>query len=138
MIVQNAPVMAGKILVVEDDPDIRRLLDLELEADGFERAFASDAVTALTVARKEQPDLVILDLGLPGGDGFLVMERLRSLRDFEMIPIVILTARTTPEARERAEAAGVAAFFDKQFGADEVLATVKQILGRPGNDGGAS
>ena len=123
--------MAAKILVVEDDPTVRRLLDLELEADGFERAFASDAVTALTVARKEQPDLVILDLGLPGGDGFLVMERLRSLRDFEMIPIVILTARTTPEARERAEAAGVAAFFDKQFGADQVLTKVRQILGGP-------
>ena len=120
--------MAGKILVVDDDPDIRQLLDLELEADGFERAFAHDAVTAITVARKEQPDLIILDLGLPAGDGFLVIERLRALRDLEMIPIVVLTARTTPEARQRAEAAGVAAFFEKPFDADEVLTKVRQIL----------
>ena len=123
--------MAGKILVVEDDQDIRRLLDLELEADGFERAFARDAVTATAVARREQPDLVILDLGLPGGDGFLVMQRLRALRDLEMIPIVVVTARTTPEARERAEAAGVAAFFEKPFDADEVLTKIRQILDRP-------
>ena len=123
--------MAAKILVVEDDQDIRRLLDLELEAEGFERAFAHDAVTATTVARREQPELVILDLGLPGGDGFLVIERLRALRDLEMIPIVVVTARTTPEARERAEAAGVAAFFEKPFDADEVLTKVRQILDRP-------
>ena len=123
--------MAKKILVVEDDQDIRRLLDLELEAEGFERAFAHDAVTATTIARKEQPELVILDLGLPGGDGFLVIERMRALRDLEMIPIVVVTARTTPEARERAEAAGVAAFFEKPFDADEVLTKVKEILDRP-------
>ena len=62
------------------------------------------------------------------------MERLRALRDFEMTPIVVITARTTPEAHERAEAAGAAAFFEKPFDADEVLTKVKQILGRPGND----
>ena len=55
-----------------------------------------------------------------------------------MTPIVILTAPTGPEARARAEAAGVTAFFDKRFGADEVLTKVRQILGRPGNDDGTS
>jgi DNA-binding response OmpR family regulator len=121
--------MSAKILIVEDDQDIRRLLGLELEAEGFTTAFARDAVTAISVARKEQPQLAILDLGLPGGDGFLVMERLRAFGDFETLPIVVVTARTTPEARERAEAAGVSAFFEKPFDADQLVAKVREILG---------
>ena len=121
--------MANKILVVEDDKDIRELLELELRAAGFETAYARDAVTATTAARKEQPDLVLLDLGLPGGDGFIVIERLRALNSLEHVPVVIITARTTPEAHARATAAGVAGFYEKPFDPDEVIAGISRILG---------
>jgi two-component system KDP operon response regulator KdpE len=69
----------AKVLVIEDDVDISRLLGMQLRAGGYEAAYASDAVTAMTVARKERPDLILLDLGLPGGGGLLVLQRLRTV-----------------------------------------------------------
>src|ERR671939_848417 len=112
--------MASKILVVEDDQDIRQLLHLQLTGDGHETAFARDAATAVSVARKERPDLILLDLGLPAGDGFVVMERLRAIPELEMIPIIVITARDPYEA-EKAVAMGARSFFHKPFEAAELL-----------------
>jgi two-component system KDP operon response regulator KdpE len=72
--------MATKVLIVDDDADIRRGLNVRLRANGYEVLFAADAISALTVAVKERPDLVILDKGLPAGDGYVVMERLQTSR----------------------------------------------------------
>src|ERR1039458_3619708 len=65
-----------KILIVDDDPDLRRGLNLRLRANHYETAYATDGFSAISMAQKERPDLIILDLGLPAGDGFVVMERL--------------------------------------------------------------
>ena len=119
----------SKILVIEDDADIRKLLKQRLESEGYETAFAWDAVTALTAARKAEPDLVILDLGLPGGDGWVVMERLQTLAPFAMIPIVVVSAQPAEPTAERALAAGAYAFVTKPFDAEKLLAVVSEALG---------
>jgi two-component system, OmpR family, KDP operon response regulator KdpE len=119
----------AKILVIEDDADIRKLLKHHLESEGHDAAFAWDAVTALTVARKVEPDLIILDLGLPGGDGWVVMERLRTLAPFAMIPIVVVSAQPAAPNAERALAAGANAFIEKPFDAANLLAAVRETLG---------
>ena len=66
-----------KILIVDDDPDLRRGLNLRLRANHFETAYATDGFSAIAMAQKERPDLIILDIGLPAGDGFVVLDRLQ-------------------------------------------------------------
>lgn len=120
--------MAATIAVIEDDPDIRALLDLELRASGYTTVFARDGTSAVAVIRDNVPDLILLDIGLPAGDGFTVMERISNFHVLQGIPIVIISARTAPEARERAMAAGAAAFIEKPFDAKELLATIERLL----------
>ena len=120
-----------KILIVEDDLDVLRGLSIRLKASGYLVVSATDAAWATTVARKEKPDLVILDLGLPGGDGFLVIERLRSIMDVH-IPIIILTVWDPAINKKRAFNAGVEVFFQKPVDNDEFLAAIKKTLGESG------
>jgi DNA-binding response OmpR family regulator len=117
-----------KILVVEDDPDIRQLLHLQLTTADYETAFATDAASALAVARRERPDLILLDIGLPAGDGFVVMERLKSFPDFEMVPVIVITARD-PSEGEKAVELGARSVFHKPFNAGELVAEIKRVLG---------
>lgn len=121
--------MAKKILVVEDDKDTQFGMKLRLEANGYEVCFASDAVTAIQVARKQSPDLVLLDLGLPGGDGFVVMERLKRFQDLSMIPVVVLTAQTGSGPRERSIREGAKAFFTKPVKNADLLDTIATLTG---------
>jgi DNA-binding response OmpR family regulator len=124
-----AQTVAKKILIVEDDADIRRLLQLRLRTQQYESAFAGDAVTALTIARKEQPDLILLDLGLPGGDGFVVLERLQQLAPLAGIPVIVVSARDPSASRERALAAGAVAFLPKPIDMDDLFGAVRDALG---------
>jgi DNA-binding response OmpR family regulator len=117
-----------KILVIEDDAVARRILDVRLRQSGFEIAFAFDAVTAVAMARSESPHLILLDLGLPGGDGFVVMERLSRIQTLAHIPVIVLTSRET--AREQAMAAGADAFIEKTADLDELVETIRKLLGR--------
>ena len=121
--------MAKKILVIEDDADIRMLLKAQLGNEGYDTAFAWDAVTALTIARKEDPDLIMLDIGLPGGDGWVVMERLQTLAPFAMIPIIVVSAQPSVPHAERAKTAGAHAFIEKPFEIGTVVAAVRDALG---------
>jgi len=75
--------MANKtILIVDDDPDVRQGMHLRLKANGYDTFFAADALSGISEARKHNPDLIILDLGLPAGDGFVVMETGGQCRTF--------------------------------------------------------
>jgi DNA-binding response OmpR family regulator len=124
-------VAGRKILIVEDDVDIRSLIDHRLRSAGYATAWAGDAIAALARARRESPDAIVLDLGLPGGDGFVVMERLRSMAPVSHIPVVVLTARDPSTSRDRALAAGAAAFLEKPIDADALLAAIREAAGEP-------
>ncbi len=118
-----------KILIVEDDKKIVAALSVRLKAAGYEAVAAFDAVMAGSVAAKERPDLVLLDISMPGGDGLLVAERLRKLPVPVNIPMIFLTASKKPGLREQAMALGAAAFFEKPYEADQLLGAIKTALG---------
>lgn len=122
-----------KILIVDDDPDLLRALRLRLRANNYEVATASDGYAAIASAQKEKPALVILDLGLPVGDGFVVLDRLQSSDVLSGIPVIVLSARDPQNNEERALKAGAAAYFQKPADNDELLNVIRVSLG-PGPD----
>jgi two-component system alkaline phosphatase synthesis response regulator PhoP len=118
-----------KILVIDDDQDLAMGLRVRLRANNFATVFATDAVSAISQAKNETPDLILLDLGLPGGDGFLVMERLNNIESLASIPVMVLSARDPQANKERALAAGAKAYFQKPVDNDELLAAIRKTLG---------
>jgi len=91
----------AKILVVDDDPDLVRAMRLRLRANNYDVATASDGYGAIASAQKERPALIILDLGLPVGDGFVVLERLQNSDTLSGVPVIVLSARD-PQSNEGA------------------------------------
>jgi DNA-binding response OmpR family regulator len=121
--------MASKtILIVDDDKDLLLGLNIRLKAAGYNIILASDSPSAISKAQRENPNLIILDIGLPGGDGFLVLERLKHLIPVAGIPVIILTARNPEINKDRSLKAGAAAFFQKPADNDELLGTIEKIL----------
>jgi two-component system KDP operon response regulator KdpE len=118
-----------KILIVEDDADVRMGLHVRLKANNYDIFFAVDGFSSLTEARKHEPDLILLDLGLPAGDGFLVMDRLKAVPALAMIPIIVVSGRSGAANRERALKAGAKAFLEKPVDNAELLAVIRQALG---------
>jgi len=117
-----------KILIVDDDSDLRHGLNLRLRANHYDTAYACDGFSAVAVAMKEKPDMIILDIGLPAGDGFVVLERLQQSATLATIPVIVLTARDPQYNRERVMKAGAAAFFQKPANNAELLGAIRSVL----------
>jgi DNA-binding response OmpR family regulator len=117
-----------KILIVDDDPELRRGLNLRLRANNYETAYATDGFSAMAMAQKERPNLIILDLGLPAGDGFVVLERLQQAANLSHIPVIVLTARDPQPSRDIALRAGATAFFQKPADNRKLLSAIRNSL----------
>ena len=116
-----------RVLVVEDEPEIRRFVRVALEREGFEAHEADSVERGAIEAGTRRPDLVVLDLGLPDGDGVDLIRRLRTWSD---MPIVVLSARTDEPDKVEALDAGADDYLVKPFGAAELLARVRAQLRR--------
>ncbi len=111
--------LAGKVvLLVDDDEDLLVALAAPLRRQGFDVAVATDAVTAVSTAVKQPPDVIVLDIGLPGGDGLMVMQRLHSLPQLAGVPVIMLSGRDPEKHRDASLAAGAVAYFAKPIAAD--------------------
>jgi two-component system KDP operon response regulator KdpE len=115
------------ILIVEDEAEIRRFVRLTMEADGFEVHEADGVRRGLIEAGTRRPDLVVLDLGLPDGDG---VDLIRDLRTWSAVPVIVLSARSSEADKIEALDAGADDFLVKPFGAGELLARVRAQLRR--------
>jgi two-component system, OmpR family, KDP operon response regulator KdpE len=117
----------SRVLVVDDEPQIRRALSINLRARGYDVEVAQDGERALELAARKHPDVVVLDLGLPGIDG---VDVIRGLRGWTQVPIVVLSVRDTEDDKVAALDAGADDFVTKPFGMDELLARLRAALRR--------
>jgi DNA-binding response OmpR family regulator len=138
MTMQDAPFPGGrktitnsKILIVDDDPDLRQSLKLRLRANHYDTFHAVDGFSGIALAYKELPNLIILDLGLPAGDGFAVLNHLQRDDKLSSIPVIVLTARDPQSSEQCSLAAGASAFFQKPPDNAELLEVIRATLTKP-------
>lgn len=121
-------ILTHSVLVVEDDDSIVEALNFLMETAGFTVRIARDGLEAIDMAKQSVPDLMILDVMLPGCDGFEVARDVRARNNSKDIPILMLTAKNRPIDQEKAMELGVNAFMTKPFSTREVVEKVKQML----------
>ena len=116
------------IVCADDDPDIRELVMFGLTSHGYRVVFAADGTEALRLAESWEPDLMILDVSMPGLDGLELTRRLRAAEKTSRMPIVILSARAQPVDVQSGQDAGADAYITKPFGLDELNREVERLL----------
>ncbi|HUB87780.1 MAG TPA: response regulator [Verrucomicrobiae bacterium] len=131
------PTPTRKILVVDDNEIILKTITLKLQGAGYQVITALDGSEAVAAARKERPDLVLLDITFPPDvdgvpwDGFRIMEWFHRLETSKKIPVIIITGGDDAKYRERAIASGAVAFFHKPIEHDDLLKVIRATLGAP-------
>lgn len=123
--------MKKKILVVDDELDVAKALKARLKASGYNVVLAGDSVQAFLMANKEKPDLIILDIMIPGGGGFVVAERLKQATATHHIPIIFLTGISGGE--DRAYKIGASGYLMKPYQPEKLLETINNALEFVGN-----
>jgi len=118
-----------QILVVEDDADVRLGYQVLLNANHYDTVFAGDSSSAVSEALKHLPNLTILDLGIPAGDGFKVLERFRANLKLMYMPVIVVSGRDLSDNKHRALAAGAKAYLQKPWNDHELLSTIRLFLG---------
>ncbi len=119
------------VLLVDDDPDMQRWVETVLESTGCRVRRAADVVTGLMAVRSVHPDVIVLDLHLPGGGGKVFLERLRKLSEFQKTPVLILSANLSPQALTSVQRLGVAGMLEKPVSGRLFLQAVLQAARTP-------
>ena len=118
------------ILIIEDDRKIAIPLTIRLKSAGYEATAAYDALTGLNAAVKNPPDLVLLDISLPVGNGFTLFERIQTLLPAPT-PILFITASKQAGFRQKANELGAAGYFEKPYEVEELLVAIQNVLNPP-------
>jgi DNA-binding response OmpR family regulator len=116
------------VLLVDDDNSIVFATGVRLKKLGYTVCTAKDAVSAVSAVRKNSPDVVVLDITLPGGDGFLVADRLQNLAGSATTPIIFITASENPTLRERASKLNGSTFLQKPFAFSQLTDAIESVL----------
>ena len=121
---------AKKILLVEDEPEFRLALRMRLEANGYDIIEAEDGAIGLDAARHQNPDLIILDVRLPGMDGFKLARLLKFDVKYKNIPLMMLTVMSQASDRKMGQAVGADAYLTKPYQPQELLDTISILISR--------
>ena len=119
----------AKILVIDDEPGIRELLDTLLRRKGYDVVLAESGQKGLELFHQERPDVIVLDLKMPGMDGLTVLQQVRSLDPRK--PVIVLTGAGTAEAEQQVRALGVTEFVEKGFSLHLLGDALKRLLNDP-------
>jgi CheY-like chemotaxis protein len=117
----------ARILICDDEPHLRELMRVSLDRD-YEFAEAADTTEALELADRVRPDLVLLDVMMPGGSGLTVIERMRQTPELAGVPVVVVSAFVSEDDRQAAREAGADGFVGKPFDPDELASIVEELL----------
>lgn len=120
--------MGHHVLLIEDEPNIIEAMRFILARDGWSVSCHADGASAVSAVQRARPDVLVLDVMLPGRSGFDILRDLRALPETESLPIMMLTARGQVKDRERAESYGVSHFMTKPFSNKEVLEALRSLL----------
>jgi two-component system, cell cycle response regulator DivK len=120
--------LAAKVLIIEDDPGIRLLFSAILLRHGYAVMQAEDAPTGIDLAKTSRPDIILMDIQLPGMDGLQATTVIHQQPGLEAVPIVAITGHVTVEHRRRASEAGCIEFLGKPVLANQLMATINNIL----------
>jgi DNA-binding response OmpR family regulator len=118
----------GRILVVDDDQNFAQTLAVSLRDNGYEVTSACDEASCMACVRRDDPDLVLLDLGTPSGHGFLTLERLCVNPHWERLPVVVVATKTQGSAPDLAMRAGASAYFESEGVSAELLETISRLV----------
>lgn len=121
--------MRKQVLLIEDEPNIIEAISFILSREGWDVATHSDGADALEVIRRTVPDVVILDVMLPGRSGFDILHDMREAAETQGVPVLMLTARGQTKDREQAERYGASRFISKPFANTDVLTAVRELVG---------
>jgi len=119
-----------RILIVEDDPKIALALQVRLKANRYAVSVASDAIVGASLGRTVKPDLILLDVSLPGGDGFQLAETFHNMLETSGTPIIFITASKNPELLEKVMSLGAIGLFEKPFDTEKLLYSIERELNR--------
>jgi len=120
----------GKVLVVDDEPEIVKALEIRLSNNGYDVVTATDGEQAINEAKKELPDLIILDICMSYGNGHIVAQNLSRFPDTANIPIIFLTAKVTEVDFRMALDEGAAKYITKPFKSAELMSSVEEVINR--------
>lgn len=118
-----------KILIVDDDPEVCRSMQIRLQAHHYATFSAGDGITCMSEARKVKPDLILLDLGLPAGDGLKVLGWLRDIPALATIPVIVVSGRDRRSNYKGAFALGAREYLEKPFNNAQLLSSIRRALG---------
>lgn len=122
--------LKGTILYVEDNPDNRLLVRRVLFAEGYSLVEAKDADEAIGVLNKSRPDLILMDINMPGVDGYTLTTKIKSMPGFERVPIIAITANVMRGDRERTLQAGCDGYIQKPLDIDQLTREIERFLAR--------